>query len=87
MGEKGGKGKGSGGGEGGGLGRGAEGPMLNRRAGEPLPRRRQWLELRGACGSERPRQTLREGRRRRAPSRRPWTQRWKPGEEAEEKFP
>lgn len=67
MGEKGGKGKGSGGGEGGGLGRGAEGPMLNRRAGEPLPRRRQWLELRGACGSERPRQTRREGRRRRAP--------------------
>lgn len=41
--------------------------MLSRRAGEPLPRRRQWLELRGACGSERPRQTRREGRRRRAP--------------------
>ncbi|XP_069427634.1 uncharacterized protein [Ovis canadensis] len=41
--------------------------MLNRRAGEPLPKRRQWLELRGACGSERPRQTRRESRRRRAP--------------------
>ena len=27
------------------------------------------------------------GRRRRAPSRRPWTQRWKPEEEAEETFP
>lgn len=26
--------------------------MLSLRVGEPLPRRRQWLELRGACGSE-----------------------------------
>ena len=41
--------------------------MLSRRAGEPLPRRRQWLELHGACGSERPRQTRRERKRRRAP--------------------